>query len=298
MQVAGQVDAAPEIGPVLALVLVALAAGAGVLARLGGLGLGRDMVVAAARAAAQLTIVSLVIAAVLGSAGWTAAFIAGMLVAATATAGHRVTGSALGSGWWTALPLAAGVAPVLALLLASGLVPARPVAVLPIAGIFIGGAMSATGLTGRRALDELVTRRGEYEGGLALGLPARDAALEVCRPAAALALFPVLDQTRTVGLVTLPGAFVGVLLGGAGPVEAGATQLLVLIGLLAIEAVAVLITLELVATGRLTAPADGDRGRGLSRRRPARRSRRASRDVGAPRRRSSGRGGRRSGSSP
>jgi len=35
--------------------------------------------------------------------------------------------------------------------------------------------------------------------------------------AAALALVPGLDQTRTVGLVTLPGAFVGVLLAGASP---------------------------------------------------------------------------------
>jgi putative ABC transport system permease protein len=247
------VSAAPQVGPLLAFVLASLAAVAALLVRLGGLGLGKDVLVVAARAAAQLTAVSLLIAAVLRSAGWTAAFIAGMVVIATVTAGRRVTGSVRGAGWWTALPIAAGVAPVLALLLASGAVPSRPVSVLPIAGIFIGGAMSATGLTGRRALDELTTRRGEYEGGLALGLMPRDAALEVCRSSAALALFPVLDQTRTVGLVTLPGAFVGVLLGGADPVEAGAIQLLVLIGLLAIESIAVLITLELVATGRLDA---------------------------------------------
>ena len=58
---------------------------------------------------------------------------------------------------------------------------------------------------------------------------------------------PALDQTRTVGLVTLPGAFVGVLLGGGGPVQAGVTQLLVLVSLLAIEAVAVVVTVEVVA---------------------------------------------------
>ncbi|MBX6766794.1 MAG: ABC transporter permease, partial [Actinomadura rubrobrunea] len=93
--------------------------------------------------------------------------------------------------------------------------------------------------------------RGEHAGGGALGRTPRDAAMEVCRPAATLALVPALDQTRTVGLVTLPGAFVGVLLGGADPIEAAATQLLVLVGLLAIEAIAALITLELVAAGRL-----------------------------------------------
>ena len=90
---------------------------------------------------------------------------------------------------------------------------------LPIAGILIGGAMTATSLSGRRVLDELRDRHGEYEAALALGFLPRDAALEVCRPVSGQALTPALDQTRTVGLVTLPGAFVGVLLGGgfAGP---------------------------------------------------------------------------------
>ena len=62
---------------------------------------------------------------------------------------------------------------------------------------------------------------------------------------------PALDQTRTVGLVTLPGAFVGVLLGGGSAVEAGAAQLLVLVGLLAAEAIAVGVVTEQVARGRL-----------------------------------------------
>ena len=62
---------------------------------------------------------------------------------------------------------------------------------------------------------------------------------------------PPLDQTRTVGLVTLPGAFVGVLLGGGSPLQAGAAQLLVLIGLLAAEVLAVWVVTELVARGVL-----------------------------------------------
>ena len=58
----------------------------------------------------------------------------------------------------------------------------------------------------------------------------------VSRPAAAEAMLPGLDQTRTVGLVALPGAFVGTLLGGASPVQAGAVQVLVLVALLAVQA--------------------------------------------------------------
>ena len=54
-----------------------------------------------------------------------------------------------------ALPIVGGAAPVVALVLASGAVPLRGVAVIPVAGILIGGAMTATSLAGRRLRDEL-----------------------------------------------------------------------------------------------------------------------------------------------
>ena len=73
----------------------------------------------------------------------------------------------------------------------------------------------------------------------------------VARPAAALALVPGLDQTRTVGLVTLPGAFVGVLLAGASPLQAGAAQVLVLVALMLVQTLAVAVTVELIAAGLL-----------------------------------------------
>jgi ABC-type iron transport system FetAB permease component len=111
--------------------------------------------------------------------------------------------------------------------------------------------MTATSLAGRRLRDELTHRRGEVEAALALGLLHRDAVLMLGRPAAATALVPPLDQTRTVGLVTQPGAFVGVLLGGGSPLEAGAAQLLVLLGLLAAQMLAVWCVTELVARGLL-----------------------------------------------
>src|SRR6185295_7665922 len=112
-----------------------------------------------------------------------------------------------------------------------------------------------------RSLDALRNRRGEYEAALSIGLDDRDAALLVARDDAALALVPGLDQTRTVGLVTLPGAFVGMLLGGATPLQAAAVQLVVLVGLLLAQSIAVLVTVELVARGRFSA---GRRQRGTN----------------------------------
>ena len=55
--------------------------------------------------------------------------------------------------------------------------------------------------------------------------------------------------------MTLPGAFVGMLLGGASPIQAAAVQLVVLVALLLVQAIAVLVTVELVARGRFAEPA-------------------------------------------
>ncbi|MCV2489685.1 ABC transporter permease [Geodermatophilus sp. YIM 151500] len=246
-----------DVGPRLAVVLLLLTALAAAGGRLSGLGQERPVVTAALRAAVQLSVVSLVLSAVVGSLWLSAGFVLLMVAVAAATATGRVTGrSATAAGVRrrvpvAALPIVAGAAPVVALVLASGTVPLRGIAVIPVAGILIGGAMTATSLAGRRLREELTRRRGEVEAALAVGLLPREAALFVARPAAATALVPPLDQTRTVGLVTLPGAFVGVLLGGGGPVQAGAAQLLVLVGLLATEVVAVWTVTELVARGAL-----------------------------------------------
>jgi putative ABC transport system permease protein len=231
-----------SVGPPLAAVLVVLTAlGAGVAA-VAGLGHGRGVVTAAVRAALQLAVIAAVITAVLGALPLAAAFVTAMYAVATATAGRRLRVGR--QAWRLLLPLGAGSLPVVGALLVTGVVPAEPLAVIPVAGILVGGAMTATTLAGRRALDELATRHGEVEAGLAIGLLPRDARLEIARPAAADALVPVLDQTRTVGLVTLPGAFVGMLLGGATPVAAAGVQLLVLVALLAVEATAVAGTAE------------------------------------------------------
>ena len=65
------------------------------------------------------------------------------------------------------------------------------------------------------------------------------------------AVLPAVDQTRTVGLVTLPGAFVGVLLGGGSAADAAAAQLIVLVGLLAAETVVAVLSQQLIADGHI-----------------------------------------------
>jgi putative ABC transport system permease protein len=217
-----------------------------------GPGRPRQIALAGLRAAIQLAAVSVVITYVIRSLWLLAAFLLVMVGTAVRTAGRRLTTD---RSWWLAsLPVAAGVVPVMAALLLTGLVPLKGITIVPVAGILLGGALTATVLAGRRALDELAQRTGEVEAAQALGFLARDARLMVVRPAASDAQLPGLDQTRTVGLVTLPGAFVGMLLGGATPIMAGAVQLFVLVALMAVQAAAVAVTIELVARDLLHRP--------------------------------------------
>lgn len=234
----------------LAVVLVALVAIGVAASYLGHLDVERETVTASVRAVVQLAVISLVITAVLGSLWLSALFSLVMLAVATRTSAKRidVDGAEM---LWVGGAILAGVVPVLLLVLGSGVIPFNGAGLVPTAGIIIGNTMKAATLTGRRAYDELSSHFGSYEAGLAVGLESKEAALEVIQPSAKEALMPNLDATRTVGLVTLPGAFVGVLLGGGTPLEAGAAQILVLVGIVAAQAITSAVLLRQVAEARV-----------------------------------------------
>lgn len=252
MTPAGAGGSTVVVGWGLGVALLLLTATAVAVTGSAGLGIARGVGTAAVRAVLQLAAVSVVIVAVVRSLWLSALFVLVMLAVATVTSARRMTRDR--SGLHAVVPIALGAVPVVAVTVGCGAVPGTGIALVPVCGIVIGGAMTATSLCGRRALDELAARRGEYEAALSLGLRERDAALLLALPAAGSAMVPATDQTRTVGLVTLPGAFVGVLIGSGNPVQAGAAQVLVLIGLLAAEAIAVVVTAELVARGRIRRP--------------------------------------------
>jgi putative ABC transport system permease protein len=234
----------------LAVVLVALLVLGVAAAVLGRLGTEREYLTAAPRAVAQLALVSLVITAALASVWLSLAFVLLMFVVATVTSTGRLRASRSQLPW-VGFAIGCGIVPVLGLIFASGVVPFNGAGIIPIAGIVVGNMMTAATLTGRRAFDELEGHFGSYEAGLALGMTSPEAAFEVIAPTAREALTPGLDQTRTVGLVTLPGAFIGVLLGGGTPLEAGAAQILVLFGLMAGQAITSAVLLRLIAAARV-----------------------------------------------
>lgn len=184
------------------------------------------------RGTLQLAIISFVLAGVISSPFWVTAALLVMFGVAASTATYRV-----GWSWAHALmicsSLALGIAVSLGVVFATGAIAFAPRYALAIGGIVIGNAMTIATLAGRRFSEGVGDHWEEVEGWLALGATPRQSTFELARGAVYSALIPTTDQTKTTGLVTLPGAFVGAIFGGVSPLEAGRFQIVVLAAIMA-----------------------------------------------------------------
>ena len=254
------------VSPALIVVCVVMVLAAALIYWLTALGSPWTVPRAAIRAAVQLAAIAGVLAAALARLWSSILVLVVMFVVASVTAAQRSQASH-GSPLLTA-PLALGMLAVLPLLLLSGVVPLTGVAVVPIVAIVLGNTMTAVSVAARLALDTLKLRAGEVEAALSLGMSERDSRMEIIGQTAANALLPNLDSTRTVGLVTLPGAFVGVLLSTGSATQAAAVQILVLLALLLSQTCGVAATIELIARGMITRQHHDHRSTSTARRCP------------------------------
>ena len=210
-----------------ALVLVVIAIGLSFWRRLG---LERSIVWAATRAAVQLLAIGIVLAWLLDpgrSLIWSWLWVGVMVVSAAIIVRARapeIPG---------AIPLAlaaftAALVVALAVLFGLGIFELEPRTLIPLAGLTIGNAMTATVLVAQRIYDGIRDQQAEVEARLALGQRSTEAARPYVRQALRTALVPQIETTKAVGLVSLPGAMTGLILGGVEPWEAVKIQLAVM----------------------------------------------------------------------
>lgn len=200
------------------------------LGHVAGIGIGFLPLSAIARATVQLAAVSLLLRGILAAPWTVVAFVVLMLSTAAWTSGGRLRELPHGRRI-AACGVVAGALVTLGLIVALRMVEVEVVQLVAVAGIVIGNCMTAASLAGRNFLRSKRERHGEVEAMFALGASPTLAHEDIGREAVREALLPNLDQARSTGLVTLPGAFVGALFGGASPIEAAQFQLVVLAGI-------------------------------------------------------------------
>ena len=220
-----------SLGEVLATIaLVAIAAAVSLWRRAD---LERDLGLAVLRSFLQLTAIGYVIQAIFDSDSlWLVFVLLAVMVAfgAFTAAGRakRVPG-ALGS---LALALAVAGAVTIGLVLALGVFEAKARFVVPVGGMVIGNAMTAAAVALNRLADEVHDSARSIEATLALGATARQAAQGLVTRSLRSGMIPLIDSTKTTGIVFFPGAMVGMLLAGADPIDAVRLQLILLWALL------------------------------------------------------------------
>ena len=225
-------------GVATSLALVALAMA---IARRQRLHLAREITIAAARAGAQLTAVGAILLLVFthagpaGAAGWLTlmVLIAGQVAARRARGLPRALPVATGA-------VAAGTTATVGTLLALGVISPQPRVVIPVGGMVVSGAMTAAAVTLTRLREEAAAGRPAIEARLSLGLPATQAFRPHLHAALRTALIPSIDSTKTVGLISLPGAMTGLILACVSPLTAIRYQIVVMYMLVAAAALAAL----------------------------------------------------------
>jgi putative ABC transport system permease protein len=206
----------------------------------------RDIGVALVRSFIQLTAIGYVIQAIFDADTLllVLALLAVMVVFGAITARSRAR-HVPGAFWPLLIALAAAGAGTLGVILALGIFPAEPRYLVPVGGMVIGNAMTASAVALNRLGDEMADSRARIEATLALGATSREAAEPTVRRALRSGMIALVDSTKTTGLIFFPGTMVGMLLAGADPVDAVRLQLILLYILLGSVAISALVATSL-----------------------------------------------------
>ena len=215
----------------------------------------QDIGVAVLRSFVQLTIVGYVIKAIFDSDSlWlVVALLAFMVVFGAWTARGRA--KAVPHAFVPLLiALATAAAVTLGLVLILNVFEPKPRFMVPVGGMVIGNAMTAAAVALNRLADEIHDKSNLIEATLALGATARQASSRLVARSLRSGLIPLIDQTKTTGVVFFPGTMVGALLGGATPLNAVRLQLILLWTLLGAASLSAMIATTL-AQSRFFTPA-------------------------------------------
>ena len=233
-----------------ALVLVVIAAAVSLWRRTE---LESDLAVAVLRSFLQLSAIGYVIQAIFDSDSlWLVVLLLAVMVgfgAATARSRAKAVPGALVP---VVLALATAGGVTLGLVLALGVFDPEPRYLVPVGGMVIGNSMTAAAVALNRLADEVSSQGRMLEATLALGATARQAATGLVTRSLRSGLIPLVDSTKTTGVVFFPGTMVGMLVAGAEPIQAVRLQLILLWVLLGSVSLAALIATTLGYRGFFT----------------------------------------------
>jgi putative ABC transport system permease protein len=206
----------------------------------------RDIGIATVRSLIQLTAIGYAIKLIFeANTIWLVfALLAVMVLFGALTARSRAK-KVPGAFWPLLIALTIAGASTLGLVVALGIFEATARYLVPVGGMVIGNAMTASAGALNRLGDEMSDSRARIEATLALGATAQEAAMPIVRRSLRSGMIALVDSTKTTGLIFFPGTMVGMLLAGANPTDAVRLQVILLYALLGSVSIAALVATTL-----------------------------------------------------
>jgi putative ABC transport system permease protein len=205
-----------------------------------------DIAVATVRSFVQLTAIGYVIKFIFSqnNLAFVSALLAVMVLFGALTARRRAR-RVPHPFWPLLIALALAGSTTLLLVVALGVFKPQARYLVPVGGMVIGNAMTAAAVALNRLGDDVADGAAQIEATLALGATASQAMRPLLRRSLRSGMIPLIDSTKTTGLIFFPGTMVGMLLAGAAPIDAVRLQLILLYVLLGSVALAALTAVHL-----------------------------------------------------
>ncbi|WP_058307230.1 ABC transporter permease [Gracilibacillus massiliensis] len=116
---------------------------------------------------------------------------------------------------------------------------------IPIAGMLIGNSMTGITLGVSALVEGFTSRKKEVEAALMLGATPNKASQGIVNHAFDSAILPTINSMVGMGIVFLPGMMTGVILSGAGPLDAIKYQIAIMLGITGSVSLSVILFLYL-----------------------------------------------------
>ncbi|QKG85552.1 iron export ABC transporter permease subunit FetB [Kroppenstedtia pulmonis] len=211
------------------------------------LNLEKDLIIATLRAGIQLTLVGYVLQFIFEVNSWI--YILLIITVAVSVAAGNAASRGKGIPYiYLRVLLTISVVTGLTLsgMLGLGMIEAKASMLIPISGMVIGNSMVVSSLLLSRMKENAISMREEILVSLSLGASYKQASRKMVKQAVKAGMIPIIDSTKTVGLVQLPGMMTGLIIAGTPPLEAVRYQLLIMFSFTASAALVSMILAFLV----------------------------------------------------
>jgi len=198
-------------------------------------GISRQLIIAAARTAIQLSLIGLVLKVLFANVhlGWVTVMAVFMLLVAGREV--MVRQERRFKGWWGyavgtfSMFLSSFTVTVFALVVILGDTPwYTPQYAIPLLGMLLGNTMNGISIAMDRLTHAAWEQRGVIEARLMLGERWDEAISEMRRQAIRSGMIPIINAMAAAGIISLPGMMTGQILAGAAPVDAVKYQILIM----------------------------------------------------------------------